>query len=95
MEESSETSNDFKAFAKSNLIKTINDFLNELGLSFEEHLVNLDCIQKHFKLICKESHATDFEAFVQSTIQSLLPHDENINQIIISQRKIKTHQYAF
>lgn len=95
MEESSETSIDFKTFAKSNLIKTINDFLNELGLSFEEHLVNLDCIQKHFKLLCKDSHATDFEAFVQRIVQNLLPHEDNINQIITSQRKIKTHQYAF
>jgi hypothetical protein len=92
---STDTTIDFKAFAKQNLIKTVNDFFNELGLSFEDKLSNLPSIKKHFKLVCKESHSADFDKFVQSTIQTLHPCAENINQIICSQRKIKTHQYEF
>ena len=75
------------------LQKLINDFLNELQLSFEDKLPNISSVRKDFDNACKtEESFSTFSVDIQSCIS---PYEEQFNRILFSQRKVKSKQYEF
>lgn len=75
------------------LQKLINDFLNELQLSFEEKLPKIDKVRKEFENACKTPDA--FSTFSQDIHSCISPYEEQFNRILFSQRKVKSQQYEF